>query len=54
MSCRSFLILERGATTMSEVPCQVIELPVPAAMLEEKSANNGEVLAGVPHSRAEQ
>ena len=37
----------------SEVPCQVIELPVPIAISEIKSANNGGVLAGVPHSRAE-
>jgi len=33
--------------------CQVIELPVPIAISEIKSANNGGVLAGVPHSRAE-
>lgn len=36
----------------SEIPCQVIELPVPVATLATNSANNGEVFLGVPHSRA--
>ena len=30
----------------SEIPCQVIELPVQAVMFGTKLANNGEVLAG--------
>lgn len=33
----------------SEIPCQVIELPVPVVTLVTHSANNGEVFLGVPH-----
>ena len=46
------MVLRAFKEAKSEIPCQVIELPVLVVTLVTNSANNGEVFFGVPHSRA--